>query len=158
MVKEIAFRLNGIERRVAVDIARRLLDFLRDEAGLTAVKEGCGEGECGACSVLMDGRLVNACLVPMAVVGGSEIVTLEGLRETAEGRIIIEAFADSGSVQCGFCTPGMVMAAYALLKEHPDPTEEQIRVGLSGNLCRCTGYTMLIDGVRMAAERGGHLW
>ena len=158
MVKEITFRVNGIERTVTVDIARRLLDYLREDTGLTAVKEGCGEGECGACSVLMDGRLVNSCLVPMAVVGGSEIVTLEGLRETEEGRTIIEAFADSGSVQCGFCTPGMVMAAYALLKEHPDPTEEQIRVGLSGNLCRCTGYTMLIDGVRLAAERGRHLW
>lgn len=157
-MQEIKFYLNGEEKRVTINPSTRLLDFIRIDSGLTATKEGCGEGECGACSVLKDDVLVNSCLVPMAIVSGSRIVTLEGVRDTEEGQVIIQAFADCGSVQCGFCTPGMVMAAIALLKSNANPNDQDIREALSGNLCRCTGYNMLIDGVRLASERGKGLW
>ncbi len=157
-MSEITFTLNGETVRVAADPLKRLLDVLREELGMTGVKEGCGEGECGACSVLLDGKLVNSCMVPLGAVEGRDVVTPEGLRETERGRALIEAFADTGAVQCGFCTPGMVMAAEALLAENADPTEEDIRQALSGNLCRCTGYDLIVKGVRTAAERGKGLW
>ncbi|RTZ92597.1 MAG: (2Fe-2S)-binding protein [Deltaproteobacteria bacterium] len=157
-MSEITFTLNGETVRVAADPLKRLLDILREELGMTGVKEGCGEGECGACSVLLDGKLVNSCMVPVGAVEGRDVVTPEGLRETERGRALIEAFADTGAVQCGFCTPGMVMAAEALLAENADPTEEDIRQALSGNLCRCTGYDLIVKGVRTAAERGKGLW
>ncbi len=153
-MQQITFILNGEKQVVSADPSSRLLDILRDTLGLTAVKEGCGEGECGACSVLKDGKLVNSCIVPMGSVDGAEITTLEGLRDTAEGENIISAYADSGAVQCGFCTPGMVMAAAALLRENPEPDEQEIREALSGNLCRCTGYNLLVKGVTLASERG----
>ncbi len=155
---EIAFVLNNKKISVEAEGATRLLDILREDLGLTAVKEGCGEGECGACSVLKDGLLVNSCMVPIGTVAGCSIETLEGLRNSDEGRCIIDAFADSGAVQCGFCTPGMVMASIALLRVNAHPTIDEIKVGLSGNLCRCTGYDMIIKGVQLASERGEGIW
>ncbi len=157
-MNQIHCRINGSPVAISSPGTRRLLDVLRDDLGLTSVKEGCGEGECGACSVLLDGKLVNSCILPVLAVSGGDILTLEGLRETERGRCIIDAFAETGAVQCGFCTPGMVMAAAALLFEHSDPTEQEIRIGLSGNLCRCTGYDMIVSGVALAAERGRGLW
>ncbi len=155
---EISLKINGTVHRVETDPLRRLLDILREDMGLTAVKEGCGEGECGACSVLKDGLLVNSCMVPIGTCEGSEIITPEGLRETDRGKTIIEAYGDAGAVQCGFCTPGMMMATEALLEENANPTEMEAREALSGNLCRCTGYDMIIEGVLKAAERGKGQW
>jgi len=157
-MQDITFTLNGKLITVTADPSSRLLDILRENLGLTAVKEGCGEGECGACSVLKDGKLVNSCIVPMGTAQGVEIITLEGIRDTEEGQCIIESFAESGAVQCGFCTPGMVMASAALLRENSKPNELQIREALSGNLCRCTGYNMLISGIQLAAKRGEGIW
>ena len=157
-MNQIHCRVNGSSVTISDPGTRRLIDVLREDLGLTSVKEGCGEGECGACAVLLDGKLVNSCILPVLTVSGREIVTLEGLRETDQGRCIIDAFSETGAVQCGFCTPGMVMAAAALLFEHSDPTEQEIRIGLSGNLCRCTGYDMIVTGVALAAERGRGLW
>ncbi|MCK5157295.1 MAG: (2Fe-2S)-binding protein [Spirochaetales bacterium] len=157
-MRDISFTLNGGKVKVITDPSSRLLDILREQLGLTAVKEGCGEGECGACSVLKNGKLVNSCLVPMGSVQDTEISTLEGIRDTDEGKCIIDSFAESGAVQCGFCTPGMVMAAAALLREIPKPDEMQIRKALSGNLCRCTGYNMIINGIQLAAKRGDGIW
>lgn len=158
MTAEIKFRLNGKDVVFNGDPLRRLIDVLRDDFGLVGVKEGCSEGECGACSVLKDGALVTSCIVAMGSVDGSEILTIEGLRDTEKGMCIIDAFADGGAVQCGFCIPGMVMASYALLEKNPDPSEEEIRVALSGNICRCTGYDLIVDSVRLAAKRGAELW
>ncbi len=157
-MKTIEFILNGKKVSVQADPLKRLLDVLRHDFKATGVKEGCGEGECGACSVIMDGKLVNSCMIPLGVVEGCEIVTPEGLRETEKGKVIIESFADSGAVQCGFCTPGMMMAAESLLEENNNPTEEEIREALSGNLCRCTGYDLIVKGVRISAEKGKDLW
>jgi len=157
-MQDITFTLNGKRITVTVNPLSRLLDVLREEFGLTAVKEGCGEGECGACSVLKNGKLVNSCIVPMGTVQGVDIITLEGIRETEEGKCIIDSFAESGAVQCGFCTPGMVMASAALLRTIPKPDKNQIREALSGNLCRCTGYTMIITGIQLAAKRGEGIW
>jgi len=157
-MKKIEFILNGKKVQVTADPLKRLLDVLRDDFKATGVKEGCGEGECGACSVIMDGKLVNSCMVPMGVAEGREIITPEGLRETEKGKVLVESFADSGSVQCGFCTPGMMIAADALLEENNNPDEEEIREALSGNLCRCTGYDLIVKGVKDAAERGSKLW
>ena len=149
----IEFFVNGMPVLVQADPMKRLLDILRENLSMAGTKEGCGEGECGACSVLMDGRLVNSCLIPMAQVEGTRVETIDGLRESAAGQILSEAFAEAHSVQCGFCTPGMMMATLALLKGNPDPTEGEIRLALSGNICRCTGYDMIIDGVMLAARR-----
>lgn len=162
----VTFTLNGEEREVDQPPLKRLLDYLREEALLTAIKEGCGEGECGACAVLIDGDLINSCLVPLAQVQGRNVLTPEGLKDSPQGQCLTDAFARAGAVQCGYCTPGMMMAAQALLLRQPQPTKEAIRIGLSGNLCRCTGYNMIIEGVRLAAEesrrrqeRGGEaLW
>lgn len=154
----IRFRLNNREVEIEAPGTKRLLDVLREDMRLTAAKEGCGEGECGACSVLKDGKVVNSCLIPVAAVQGCDIITLEAFRETDRGRCIVDAFSDTGAVQCGFCTPGMVMAAESLLQEYPRPTEEEIRIGLSGNLCRCTGYDMIVQGIQLAAQRGEGLW
>ncbi len=155
---KINFVLNGEKVEVEAVPSARLLDVLREHFGLVGVKEGCGEGECGACAVLLDGKLVHSCLVPMANVMGREVTTVEGLRNTEEYRVIHEALLDAGSVQCGFCTPGFVIAIYALLKNNPNPTESDIRRAISGNLCRCTGYQMIIDGIKLAAKRGEKLW
>jgi carbon-monoxide dehydrogenase small subunit len=133
----------------------RLLDALRESAGLTGTKEGCGEGECGACSVFLDGKIVNSCLVPLAQAEGSEITTIEGLAKGGELHPVQKAFLEFGGAQCGICTPGMVLAAVALLKEKPRPTEAEIRDGLAGNLCRCTGYMRIFESVARAADAGG---
>jgi len=146
------FRVNGASRRVEVYPMERLLDVLREEIGLTGTKEGCGEGECGACSVLVDGLLVNSCLVPVLQVDGCAILTVEGLAKNGHLHPLQEAFAKTGGAQCGICTPGMIMASYQLLARWPHPTEDQIREGLAGNLCRCTGYQKIFDAVRQASE------
>jgi aerobic carbon-monoxide dehydrogenase small subunit len=146
------FRVNGASRRVEVYPMERLLDVLREEIGLTGTKEGCGEGECGACSVLVDGLLVNSCLVPVLQVVGCEVLTVEGLAKNGHLHALQEAFTNTGGAQCGICTPGMIMASYQLLARWPHPTEDQIREGLAGNLCRCTGYQKIFDAVRQASE------
>jgi carbon-monoxide dehydrogenase small subunit len=148
------FTLNGEPVSSASHPLTRLLDVLRDELGDLSVKEGCGEGECGACAVLIDGRLANSCLVPLGQADGRAVVTMAGLRETPRGRALVEAFAREGAVQCGFCTPGLVVAAEALLATDPAPDEQAIRVGLSGNLCRCTGYETIARAVAAVAREG----
>jgi len=132
----------------------RLLDVLRHELGLTGTKEGCGEGECGSCSVLMDGVLVNSCLIPVLQAKGADIVTIEGLSSDRQLAKLQQAFLDCGGAQCGICTPGMILAVHHLLRRRPQPTLEEIREGLSGNLCRCTGYMQIFDAVMQAAQRG----
>jgi len=154
----INFTVNGKEVVLESDPLQRLLDVLRDDLALKGSKEGCGEGECGACAVLLDGELVTSCLVPVGAVMGRQVTTIEGYRQSQGHAILSEAFAEAGAVQCGICTPGMIMAAAALLAKHPEPSEEQIRDGLSGNLCRCTGYNMIVRAVVRAAERGKGLW
>lgn len=148
---ELRFRVNGREVEVRTHPLGRLLDVLRSTLGLTGTKEGCGEGECGACSVLIDGALVNSCLTPVLQVEGAEIVTIEGLAR-AEGELtaVQQAFLDSGGAQCGICTPGMILASVNLLERCPNPTDDEIRAGLAGNLCRCTGYMRIFDAVRRA--------
>ena len=141
------FRLNGQERSVDVPPMRRLLDTLREDLGLTGTKEGCGEGECGACTVLVDGQAVNSCLVPTCQVEGHEVKTIEGLAPSAELHRLQQAFLECGGAQCGICTPGMIMAAAALPER---PTLEDVRQGLAGNLCRCTGYVKIYDAVLAA--------
>jgi carbon-monoxide dehydrogenase small subunit len=154
MKTEISFTLNGSPVTLSVAAHKRLLDVLRDDLGLTGTKEGCGEGECGACTVLVDGRAVNACLYPAPEVDGRKVTTIEGLAGPGnELSVIQKAFAQSGAIQCGFCSPGMIMAAKALLDENPDPTDEEIREALLGNLCRCTGYVQILEAVRRAAEK-----
>lgn len=148
----IEFQVNGIPRRVDVYPMARLLDVLRESLGLTGAKEGCGEGECGACSVLVDGELVNSCLTPVLQVAGCEILTVEGLAKNGRLHPLQEAFVNAGGAQCGICTPGMVLASYQLLARWPHPTDEQIREGLAGNLCRCTGYQKIFDAVRQASS------
>ena len=137
-----------------IDEGERLLDFLRGKLGLTGTKEGCGIGECGACTVLLDGLPVNSCLVPAAQVSGREILTIEGLR-AGDGSLhpIQQAFIEAGAVQCGFCTPAMVLNAYALLQQNPSPSEEDIKTAISGTLCRCTGYRQIIEAIVLAASR-----
>lgn len=158
MAMTVQFELNGSPVSLTVHPLRRLLDILRDDLNLTGTKEGCGEGECGACSVLLDGRLVNACLIPAATLEGRQVLTIDGFRQTERFRVISEAFAEAGSVQCGFCTPGMVMAAEGLLRTIPQPTETEIRAGLSGNICRCTGYSMIVAAIQQASVKGAGLW
>jgi carbon-monoxide dehydrogenase small subunit len=155
---KIRFTLNNNHEAVDTDPMRRLLDVLRDDFGLSGVKEGCGEGECGACSVLVNGEIVFSCITPVQTVEGSAILTIEGYRNTDRYRAIEAAMEKAGGVQCGFCTPGFVLAAEALLRKNPHPTEEEIREGLSGNLCRCTGYTGIVEGIRAAAAGSEGLW
>jgi carbon-monoxide dehydrogenase small subunit len=148
---DIRFRANGRDAVVRVHPMTRLLDVLRQELGLTGTKEGCGEGECGACSVIVDGELVNSCLVPVLRADGASIVTIEGLSQDAsELHAVQQAFLTHGGAQCGICTPGMVLAAVTLLERHPDPTDAEIRAGLAGNLCRCTGYMRIFEAVLQA--------
>jgi carbon-monoxide dehydrogenase small subunit len=154
MKTEITFTLNGSLVTLSVPAHKRLLDVLRDDLGLTGTKEGCGEGECGACTVIVDGRAINACLFPAPEVDGKQVVTIEGLLEPKNELCTLQkAFAHSGAIQCGFCSPGMIMASKALLDHNPDPTDEEIREALAGNLCRCTGYVQIIEAVRLAAEK-----
>jgi carbon-monoxide dehydrogenase small subunit len=154
----IEFNLNNKKVTYEGDMAKRLLDVLREDFEMTGVKEGCGEGECGACSVLINGRLGNSCITAIGSLEGTEVLTVEGFQNTKQYQLLEETFAKAGAVQCGFCTPGMIMAAQSLLLSNPNPTEEDIREAISGNLCRCTGYNMIIDGVKMAAEQGDGLW
>ena len=151
---EIKFIINNKKLTINVDPSMRLLDVIRNELHLTGTKEGCGEGECGACSVLVNGEPYNSCLTPVINVQDKEILTIEGFRNTKEYRIIADAFADMGGSQCGFCTPGMILVSYALLKKNPHPSEEEIRFALSGNLCRCTGYQAIVYAVLKASEKG----
>ena len=150
---EISFTVNGEPKKVQAYPMARLLDVLRVKLGLTGAKEGCGEGECGSCSVLMDGTLVNSCLVPALQAAGTSIVTIEGLAKGEELHVLQEAFLECGGAQCGICTPGMILASVHLLNGKPDPTLDEIREGLSGNLCRCTGYTQILEAVADAARR-----
>lgn len=145
----VSLIVNGTSHTVTVPPMKRLLDVLREDLSLTGTKEGCGEGECGACSVMLDGQLVNSCLVPVKQADGSRILTIEsnGLH------MIQQAFAETGAAQCGICTPGMVLAASALLCHHPHPTRQQIREGLAGNICRCTGYQKIFDAVELVGQR-----
>ncbi|TCL73155.1 carbon-monoxide dehydrogenase small subunit [Hydrogenispora ethanolica] len=158
MAERIEFVLNGRNVAVETDPLRRLLDVLREDLGYTGTKEGCGEGECGACSVLVDGRLVNSCLAAVGTLAGREVMTIEGFRETERFKVLERAFGEAGAVQCGFCTPGMLLAGEALLRRNPQPSETEIRTALSGNLCRCTGYGMIVAAIQDAAQRGEGLW
>jgi len=150
------FTVNGQSRKIEVYPIERLLDVLRDELGLTGTKEGCGEGECGACSVLLDGDLVNSCLVPVAQANGTEIITIEGIADGTKLHPVQQAFLACGGAQCGMCTPGMIVAATHLLNKCAQPSSEQIREGLNGNLCRCTGYIRIFEAVEKSkGPRGG---
>ena len=150
---KISFTVNGEPAIVQTFAMARLLDVLRHELGLTGTKEGCGEGECGSCSVLMEGKLVNSCLIPALQAEGATILTIEGL--AADGRLcaLQEAFIACGGAQCGICTPGMLLASYYLLSKKPRPSLEEVREGLSGNLCRCTGYAQIFDAVFAAGQK-----
>jgi aerobic carbon-monoxide dehydrogenase small subunit len=152
MELDMRVKVNGVEHSIDAPPMFRLLDFLREDLRLTGVKEGCGEGECGACSVFIDGELTNSCLVPVLQIDGASITTIEGVG--IEGRLnaVQQAFVDHGGAQCGICTPGMILAAMALIQEHPDPTLEQIKEGLAGNLCRCTGYMRIFEAVVQAVR------
>lgn len=158
MSDAIRFTLNGEETLYNGNPADRLLDVLRETYKLTGVKCGCKEGECGACSVLMDGELINSCMVALGRCEGSKIVTIEGFSKTEHFQVIDKAYAAVSAVQCGYCIPGMVLATEALLVKTPHPTEEEIRTGLSGNLCRCTGYNAIVKAVQIAAKEGDGLW
>ena len=157
-MEKISFHVNNKPVKVNVDPSMRLLDFLRIHLHLTGVKEGCGEGACGACSVLVDGICYDSCLTPVANMNGKHIVTIEGFRVTPQYRLIADAFADFGASQCGFCTPGMILNTYSLLRRNPHPSEEEVRVALSGNLCRCTGYNAIVRAVLDLAEKEDIVW
>lgn len=148
----LQFRVNGHPCDVVVHPLVRLLDVLRESLHLTGTKEGCGEGECGACSVLVDGELVNSCMVPVAQVAGCEVSTIEGMADDRVGRAVQDAFVRQGGAQCGICTPGMIVAAVNLLRRNPAPSEDSVRVRLAGNLCRCTGYVRIVESVLTAAQ------
>jgi aerobic carbon-monoxide dehydrogenase small subunit len=148
----VTFNVNGETRTVRAWPMARLLDVLREELRLTGTKEGCGEGECGACSVFIDGELINSCLIPIAQVRDAKITTIEGIADGERLHALQQAFIEWGGAQCGICTPGMIMAALHLLERNPEPNETEIRNGLAGNLCRCTGYMKIFDAVRFAIK------
>ena len=148
----ISFELNHKKYRMNVDPTKRLVDFLRDEMGLTGTKEGCGEGECGACTVILDKKAVHACLVLTGQINKKSLLTVEGLAQNGEPSPLQKAFIKHGAVQCGYCTPGMLMSASALLMENPRPTEAAVRLALAGNICRCGDYSAIVDAVLDAAE------
>jgi carbon-monoxide dehydrogenase small subunit len=148
----IQFKVNGKSYSIDVCPTMRLLDLLRDELGLTGTKEGCAEGECGACTVIIDGEAVNSCLVLASQVRGKEIITVEGLGEDGKLDILQQKFLEHSAVECGFCTPGMLMSAKALFMKNPHPTEEEIRLAIAGNLCRCSGYSQIVAAVKDAAK------
>ena len=151
-MSNVTFTVNGASATVDVPPMKRLLDVLREDLHLTGTKEGCGEGECGACAVLMNGAIVNSCLLPAIEVNGAEIRTIEGIAQGEQLNAVQEAFLQCGGAQCGICTPGMVIASTALLERHPHPTDAEIREGLAGNLCRCTGYQKIFAAVVRACE------
>jgi carbon-monoxide dehydrogenase small subunit len=148
---KINFLLNKIKININVEPNRRLLDLLRDDFGYTGTKEGCGIGECGACTVIVNKKAVNSCLILACQIDGCEILTIEGLTENGELHKLQKNFLEKGAVQCGFCTPGMIMSAYALLLENPNPTINEIKEAIEGNLCRCTGYKQIIEAVKESA-------
>jgi len=154
----ITFTLNGRKVETDAPATARLLDVIRDEYELIGTKEGCGEGECGACSVFVNNLLQNSCLIPIGSIEGADIITIEGIMESKQFKILDESYSHAGGVQCGYCIPGMVMASAALLSQNPNPSEAEIREGISGNLCRCTGYNMIVDAVSLAAKKGDGLW
>ena len=149
----IELTINGKKRKVETTPSTRLLDLIRDDLHLTGTKEGCGKGECGACTVIMNGELVTSCLILAPQADGADITTIEGVGDGENLDPVQEAFIETGAVQCGFCTPGMILAAKKLLEENPHPTEEEIKRGISGNLCRCTGYQKIFDAIKLAANR-----
>jgi len=149
----IELTINGKKRKVETTPSTRLLDLIRDDLHLTGTKEGCGKGECGACTVIMNGELVTSCLILAPQADGAVITTIEGVGDGENLDPVQEAFIETGAVQCGFCTPGMILAAKKLLEENPHPTEEEIKRGISGNLCRCTGYQKIFDAIKLAANR-----
>ena len=150
-MKTLDFILNGEACHTEIPEDATLLKVLRDILHLTGTKEGCGEGDCGACTVLVDGRSVNSCLFPAVQAEGCQVMTIEGVETDPELARIQKAFVDYGAVQCGFCSPGMIMSTVALLQKNPKPTEEEIRRGLSGNICRCTGYQAMVDAIQSLA-------
>ncbi len=152
MKQDIVLKINGITYHVSVETHRTLVEVLRETLGLTGTKKSCNEGECGACTVLIDGKPVASCLVLAVASQGKEITTIEGLAQGGKLHPVQQAFAKHAAIQCGFCTPGMVLAAKALLDENPNPTPHEIRKAISGNLCRCTGYQQIVDAVAAAAE------
>lgn len=153
-MEKIKLIINHQPMELEVDPSERLLDVLRKELLITGTKEGCGEGSCGACTVLVDGVSYASCLTPIANVIGKEVLTIDGFNKTEQYRLIADAFSELGASQCGFCTPGMIMSTYALFLKNPHPTEEEVRLALSGNLCRCTGYNAIIKAVLLAADEG----
>ncbi len=154
-MKQISLIVNGESYELAIPPWRTLLEVIREDLDITGTKEGCGLGECGACTVIMDGRTVNSCLVLAAEADGKQITTIEGLAEGDKLHPVQQAFVEQGGLQCGFCTPGMIMSATALLDENPNPSDEEIRKGIAGNLCRCTGYTKIFESIRAAARNMG---
>lgn len=153
MKKEITLTVNGERYEVAVAPHKRLLDVIRNELELTGTKEGCGTGDCGACTVIMNGRPVNSCLIFAVDANGADILTIEGLAQGTKLHPLQRAFIDYGAIQCGYCTPGMILSAKALLDENFDPTEEEVRRGIAGNLCRCTGYVKIVEAI-LAVSQG----
>lgn len=155
----ISFTVNNKKITTEREPLTRLIDVLRDDLKLTGTKEGCSEGECGACAVLLNGRVVNSCLISICSIEGDEITTIESYSETDRGKVVTKAFLDEGAVQCGYCIPGMVISAEAILRDtNGHPTEANIREGLSGNLCRCTGYDHIVSAVIRASKEGEGLW
>ena len=151
---EISFVLNNKKVKVDVNPTTRLLDVIRDNFSLKGTKEGCGEGECGACTVLVNNEPYNSCLTPIINVLDKEVITIEGFRETEAYKKIADAFSEMGGSQCGYCTPGMILATYAVLRVNSNPTEEEIRDALSGNFCRCTGYQAIVNAVKLVVSKG----
>jgi len=150
----VRFEVNGTERRVTTDPERRLLDVLREDLQLTGTKYGCGEGQCGACLVFVDGAPARSCLLPVRTVAGKTVTTIEGLARGEQLHPVQEAFLEEGAMQCGYCTSGMILAAAALLREKPHPTDAEIVAGMDGHLCRCNGYVKIVNAVRRAAAAG----
>ncbi len=153
MRRQIRMRVNGEEVEGWVEPKRTLLDFIRDDLNLTGAKKGCDQGNCGACTVLVDGRPINSCLMLAVEAEGSEVLTIEGLAEGTKLDPIQEAFIQQGAIQCGYCTPGMILSAKALLDENPRPTEREVRVAISGNLCRCTGYKKIVEAILSLSQK-----
>jgi carbon-monoxide dehydrogenase small subunit len=151
----LSMKLNGEEVTVQVKPSALLVEVLRDQLELTGTKVACGEGECGACTVLLDGEPVNSCLVPALKAQGREVLTVEGLAPLGDLHPLQKAFVEHGAVQCGYCTPGMLMSAKALLDHNPNPTEEEVRLAISGNLCRCTGYAKIVEAIQAVSQGSG---
>ena len=154
----IKFTLNGIPVETEAHATVRLIDLIRDDFRLIGTKEGCGEGECGACSVFVNNSIQNSCLIPIGSIEGADIQTIEGIMETEQFKLLDESYSEAGGVQCGYCIPGMIMASAALLSKNPHPSDGEVREGISGNLCRCTGYNMIVDAINLAAKKGDGVW